>query len=366
MATPAMESYHSFAAFGRLLNMCVPDLQHHHCINEFDTMRATSKMPTAPSFAERMTLADLADGPYYVIAMQLGPRSLSCVDVACRLTRALNRAQNGPWCMLGKRTFHGLELDGDSTFEAADYEPAGAGVGTERSTRKVARVDWKGRYGRFRDEVKMFRSPFDGSEIRTIEQPDEIVYTRCKIRTDLLFDASCSSGIYLEVEVRSNPDNVSLALVDFEGGGCSSVTFSPDTGAVIRERKVCEAPRKVEGTYILPLTTITSGQGFEGSMGLYLRAGHLAFFRRRACSDAAKTTECSLWESTGFVTDLTWAEGRRLTPCLAFRDVGTYQVSLTCVAAAPPLLTERTAFAYEPSSWHSLDWDATEQDGLEM
>merc|ERR1719188_2709660 len=128
----------------------------------------------------------------------------------------------------------------------------------------------------------------------------------CRLRTDIL-EACAEVGVYLEVQVLANPDNVSLAVVDFEAGGCSSVTFSPDTGAVIRERKIREAPRKVEGTYIQPLTTITSGQGFEGSMGLFLHGGRLAFFRRHIerGSDEKPAPE-GKWECTGFVADLPW------------------------------------------------------------
>merc|ERR1712228_149009 len=103
-------------------------------------------------------------------------------------------------------------------------------------------------------------------------------------------------------EVIQNPDNLSLAVVDFEAGGHSSVTFSPDTGAVIRERKVREVPRKVEGSYIQPLEATLPGCRFEGSIGLYLYAGHLAFFRR--CLSNTVAQEPGRWESTGFVMDL--------------------------------------------------------------
>ena len=36
------------------------------------------------------------------------------------------------------------------------------------------------------------------------------------------------NGVYLEVEVNENPDNLSLVVVDFDDGERSSVTFSPD------------------------------------------------------------------------------------------------------------------------------------------
>jgi len=258
-------------------------------------------------------------------------------------------------------TFRGLELDSDGVFL-----PGSNGNGMKMPAN---RLDWKSRFARFRVELPMFRAPFAGPEIMSVDQADEIAYCRCRLRTDLL---SCDDGAsaYLEVQVLKNPDNVSLAVVDFEAGGCSSVTFSPDTGAVIRERKVREAPRKVEGAYVQPLGTITAGQGFEGSMGLYLRGGQLAFFRRHsvrpADSEPDREPELGAWETTGFVTDLSWAEGRQLTPCLAFRNEGAYHVRMICVNSQPPIMPEKNVTAYEDGSWSSLDWDATEMDAPDM
>merc|ERR1740121_1417002 len=98
-------------------------------------------------------------------------------------------------------------------------------------------------------------------------------------------------------------------------------------------------------------------------MALHLHRGHLAFFRRHLAhsgeSDGATTL--GPWECTGFVTDLAWAEGQRLTPCLAFRDVGDYRLRLTRVDAPPPLPLVRRKLEYEDSLWRSLDWDASEQ-----
>lgn len=323
--------------------------------------KADAASPTAESSAGGFgasTLAELAEGPYLHIAMQLDASTLCRTDSTCRLMRALNRANVGPWRALGARAFYGMELERDEVFEAAE-----ADEDADRATgcRKQARVDWKGRFGRFRREVATFRAPFAGPEIAAVRHPDEVAYCRLRLRTDLLSDTSTSSdmGVYLEVEVISNPDNLSLAVVDFEAGGRSSVTFSPDTGAVIRERKVREAPRKVEGEYIQPLTTTPPGRRFEGSMGLYLRGGHLAFFRR--CThrpDGDCEPEVGPWESTGFITDIAWAEGRRLTPCLAFRDEGMYRVRVVRVGSRPPHVPERSLVAYEGASWSGLDWEA--------
>jgi len=363
---PAMDTYKgAFTAIGRLFHACSAGWQG------FDIPESVLQSPTCVVASRdicQLALADLADGPYFNIATQLGVEDLSRADAACRLTRDLNRSHGGPWWVMGRRNFTGLELDGDTIFDPAEDEI------TEGHTtvggRKLVRVDWKCRYARFAAEVKMFRTPFSGTEITTVQQADEIAYCCHKLRSDIL-QARSAIGVYVEVKVLANPDNVSLAVVDFEAGGCSSVTFSPDTGAIIRERKIREAPRKVEGTYIQPLTTITSGQGFEGSMGLYLQGGLLAFYRQhvereRGTEEKATGLQVGAWECTGFVTDLSWAEGKRLTPCLAFRDVGDYHLRLTRIDAHPPVMPAERKLAFDNSLWRSLDWDATEQDEAEM
>jgi len=295
-------------------------------------------------------LQNLEDGPYFIVTSFLDANSLAAADVACQAFRTLNMVAGGPWQRLGSEMFSGLELEEEGTFQGDPCADHG----------RAARVDWRGRFAHFRWAAPSFRAPFAGPEIHCVEQADEIAYCRCRLRADILA-RRLDVGIYLEVEVFTNPDNVSLAVVDFEAGGCSSVTFSPDTGAVIRERKVREVPRKVEGAYIQPLTTITAGQGFEGCMGVYLGAGNLAFFRRHYRSNADNQA-WGPWETTGFVTDLSWAEGSRLTPCLAFRNEGSYRVRMVCVGNAPPIPTSKNTAAYQEGNWSSLDWDATEQE----
>jgi len=313
-------------------------------------------LPAAPVSAEPTTLLELTQGPYLVIAMQLDVATLCRADGTCRLLRALNRANVGPWRASGVRAFYGLELEHDGVFEVAERDDDGKDSPTAGG-RKHARVDWKGRYCRFRAEAPTFQAPFAGMEITGVKNPDEVAYSRCRLRTDLL-DTSSERGMYLEIQVLSNADNLSLAVVDFEAGGRSSVTFSPDTGAVIRERKVRESPRKVEGAYIQPLSTLAAGRRFEGSLGLHIHAGHLAFFRRCARSGASEEEES--WESTGFVSDFSWAEGRRLTPCLAFRNEGVYRVRLVKLSPMPPHMPTRTAMAYDDKNWNWLDWEAGE------
>lgn len=41
------------------------------------------------------------------------------------------------------------------------------------------------------------------------------------------------------------------------------------------------------------------------------------------------------------MSDLAWAEGRRLTPCLAFRDEGAYRVRVVTVGAKPPIVLQK-------------------------
>jgi len=174
-----------------------------------------------------------------------------------------------------------------------------------------------------------------------------------------MLQTNSTQGVYLEVEVVCNPDNLSMAVVDFEVGGCSSVTFSPDTGAVIRERKVRESPRKVEGAYIQPLSSVPTGRRFHGNMGLYLKQGHLAFFRQ-SCDEQVPGSD-GPWETTGFISDLAWAEGRRLTPCLAFRDEGAYFVRVVRIGAEAPLPLVVMQNNDCESRWNIFDWEVGSQ-----
>jgi len=302
------------------------------------------------------SLVELPDGPYFVLASMLDAASLCCSDASCRMLYGLNRANIGPWRELGARTFHGLELDHHGLFEEAEqgrHDTYGM---------KLRRVDWKGRVGRFHAETQMFSPPFVGSEITSVPRPDEVAYFRCRLCTDVL-KQPCGKGRYFEVHVVKNPNNLSMAVVDFEAGGCSSVTFSADTGAVIRESKVQEAPRKVEGAYIQPLSVVPDARPFCGFMGIYVHQGRLAFFRRCA-TGSMEDGDYKLWpwETTGFISDLSWAEGQRLTPCLAFRDEGAYHVRFTCVGTEPPVGPEQATVEHShgDAQWKSFDWEGEE------
>jgi hypothetical protein len=125
-------------------------------------------------------------------------------------------------------------------------------------------------------------------------------------------------------------------------------------------------------------------------MGLYLRNGHLAFFRRWfahpaasamiaaedgvagdvadrgaaiALPDAApalpgaSSSHEPSWETTGFCTDLRWAQGQRLSLCLAFRDDGQYNVRIARVGRMPPVQPHRSEAAYQDEKWNHLYGD---------
>lgn len=292
----------------------------------------------------------LGEVPYFTAVALLDKTSLCNLDATNRTLNVMNRSHIGPWRAYGTKNYEGLELERHGTFDM----PASAS-NKGRSNSKSARIDWKGRFVLFNSDVPRFCAPFDGAEITEALRPDEVAYFQCRLRTDIL-DSPSSEGVYIEVEVLQNPDNLSMAVVDFEAGGCSSVTFSPNTGAVIRERKVREAPRKVEGAYVQPLAMVPSGRRFHGLMGLYLKGGRLAFFRRCDSAPSEEKVEKGQWETTGFISDLLWAEGRRLTPCLALRDAGAYSVRIVRVCSEPPRIPAETQV---PGVWNDLDWEAT-------
>jgi len=311
---------------------------------------ASTSVRRVAAVPARVSFLDLPELIFLTATLSLDARDLCQLDRTCRLARTVNRSGIGPWRARGGERFKGVELEKEGKFEAAKVAPL-----RERQFREI---DWKGRYCLFQRELPTFRLPFSGRDITVIENPDEVVYCRCMVPR-VVPASEAHVGVYVEIAVNANPDNLSIALVDFEAGGHSSVTFSPDTGAVIRERKIQEVPRKVEGAYVQPLNATSPEEGgFEGSVGIYLRGGHLAFFRKRLPKDAQEPE--AKWESTGFITDLSWAEGARVTPCIAFRDEGAYRVRIADVGAVPPFLLGEVPKKYDENRWTPLDWEASE------
>eukprot|EP00930_Biecheleria_cincta_P022583 TRINITY_DN16486_c0_g1_i2.p1 TRINITY_DN16486_c0_g1~~TRINITY_DN16486_c0_g1_i2.p1 ORF type:complete len:407 (-),score=59.79 TRINITY_DN16486_c0_g1_i2:303-1478(-) len=286
----------------------------------------------------------VATGPYLCIASYLDAFGLCQLDAACGQFRGLNNLTAGPWHALGNRAFYGMELDVVGGFQSFGQVRAGHAE------------NWKARCDLFKRSTTGFSSPYLGREILQVDGPDEVAYCRCRLRTDLLA-LQPNHGVYVEVEVLANVDNLSLAVVDFEGGGRSSVTFSPETGAVLRECKVRETPRAIEGKYIHLLPPAAVGQRFRGSMGLYLQGGQLAFFRRWRAGVPGRGMKEAAWETTGFCTDLNWAQGERLSLCLAFRDSGPYRVAISKVGTEVPFVPKPSAKAFQESKWKHLYGD---------
>eukprot|EP00397_Hematodinium_sp_SG-2012_P024495 GEMP01025516.1.p1 GENE.GEMP01025516.1~~GEMP01025516.1.p1 ORF type:complete len:355 (+),score=100.50 GEMP01025516.1:436-1500(+) len=315
------------------------------------------------------SLIHIPDDAFFVAASNLDERSLCASDATCRTFRRLNRAL-GLWRLLGLRRFEGLDIDERGTFtDPIMTDPTSCGgnrtanITTKPTPHGVRRrertsrprlaltqprrweMDWKLRFAQFAKEVYEFRSPFDPGNISMVASPDEVAYTKCRFRADIL-SANPHIAIYLEVDVAANADNLSLAIVDFDEGGKSSVTFSPDTGAVIRETKVQETPRRVKGAYIKPRKP--NFTKFEGKVGIYVKNAMIAFFRQYTRQH---------WESTGFCVDFTWARGKRLTPCLAFRDEGKYLTRIVKVSSEPPFEPRSHDDAFNNARWNELNWE---------
>jgi len=267
------------------------------------------------------SLSELMDDTYSAVAAFLDKAALCRVDAACRMLRDLN---DGQWLALGLHTFHGLETEDGETFEGQQLSKP-----EERhDPKRRDDIRWKTRFGCFR---RVCGLP------RMIEQADEDYYFPWLMRRDV-FSKPTAPSIYIEVDVIANPNNVIVALIDYEGGGGQSFTFSPDAGAVIRKRIVCESTNEAERAYIEVLPPIPAGARFHGKVGVFVCGGKVAFFRKqRICvlPGTAGAQQLETWESTGFVADLSWLEGSLVTPYIAFRGTGAYRF---CIA--PPLMSE--------------------------
>ena len=175
---------------------------------------------------------------------------------------------------------------------------------------------------------------------------DEIVYFNIRF-------AHNAQPVYVEITVDENSDNFSLALVDFDDGGRSSITFSPDTGVVIKEKKVIGAGGKVEGLFSFPLKpSSVFGDRFVGRVGIFCINGKVAFTRKSRGSD--------WWETTQFCAQLSWLEAGLLTPCIAFRDKGIYEVCISDVGREAPITCSDNSKLLDDSTkgdWQDMDWD---------
>jgi hypothetical protein len=280
-------------------------------------------------FSSHGSFSLLPDEIFCSVALFLGPyRDLLMLEATHKtyLWSSLHTC----WEHFSREDFKGFRLSSDTRLDAAGKS-------------------YKLRFFETKKALSLFRGCGVSKAYREIFETrfdDEIIFF------NMLFVDS-TQPVYVEINVSENSDSFSFSLVDFDGSGQSSVTFSPDTGVVIKEKKVAETPGKVEGAYATPLRPIshdTVNERFTGKVGLYVRRSKLAFLRRSNLS--------MLWETTNFVADTNWLSAGLFTPCVSFRDKGAYRVTISEVSRNCPIesLNNSAAIRDEPASWHALDW----------
>ena len=203
--------------------------------NVFALLQARSKSPknseagSSDFGREPFPLLDLLpDGVYASITDFLEINDLLALELTNRACRELNSSLN-IWQSLGRDVFKGIEIL-DETFD--DFS-----VQSSEKYRQGDSAFWKHRLHDWRIRVLQFGGE-PATAILNLDQfreADEVCYLRCRIRATDMYPGR---GIFIDVQVTNNADNLSIAVVDFDEGGKSSVTFSPDTGAVIKETKV--------------------------------------------------------------------------------------------------------------------------------
>ena len=200
-------------------------------------------------------------------------------------------------------------------------------------------------YAKARKKLSGFRLGMDTPTIHRTKVDSEVIYLNCVVKLDELALLDIHEGIYIEIVVQSISDNLSLCLVDFDGDGSSSLTFSPDAGAVIRERR-----REEDGALVGAFTAALSpckefGSVQDSRVALFIsKEQHIVFMR----------STNGVWESTGPICGFEWVEGGLLTPCVAFRQAGEYvlRIHKVCRASIPPFATRVRA----PLVWKPLLW----------
>jgi len=199
-------------------------------------------------------------------------------------------------------------------------------------------------YGEVRTHLSQFRNAFGKKDIHSTHTDREVVYLNTIIVTEHLKDLPSFKGVYVEISVRKISDNLSFCLVDFDGEGTTSLTFSPDAGAVIRESQTND--EEIVGEYAAVLRK-------EKKFGLE-KDSKMAVFISAECKIAFMRYFGGKWESTGEVTDCNWVAGGLLTPCLAFKDAGQYHINIEkmCISERPPHIEAST----EAPVWKPLLW----------
>jgi hypothetical protein len=204
-----------------------------------------------------------------------------------------------------------------------------------------------GTYKELLEETKLFREPHGGNCIEFINSGEEVAYFKTSIRLDAV-----TQGVYIQVWVHHHWNSLSISLVDFDGRGSSSLTFSPDEGLVIRERKLLIDSDRVEGQYTecMPAARRFAKNKTGGWIGMYIdRNLGIEFFRQRARRKP---------ETSGLVSDCSWVHGGVVTPCISFSGPGKYEVKAEFMRVSPrpknwPKLEEQ----HKIWDWKKTSWD---------
>jgi hypothetical protein len=196
-------------------------------------------------------------------------------------------------------------------------------------------------YSGFRNYISGFRTSVPTNKIVETGDDRDVVYMNAVINVQRLNGMGSDSGVYMEVSVYNRSDHMSFCLVDFEGNGTSSITFSPDAGAVIKETR--SPDDGISGDYTAALRRrkhfgVTSPSKAAIFISTQVGIVFMRFFEGN-------------WESTGPVANLEWASGGVITPCVAFRDAGRYEVKIerVCICKPPPHIhADREPLIWKP------------------
>jgi len=294
------------------------------------------------------------------------------LDACCKSVSAWNKLRNGPWYWGGCRVFAGVELAGEGLFDpqARGGRPSGgAGPAVE---------DWRSRFRCFRDRVIRFEDRGIHFEDRGIHFEDlgipfqtrsrgtyfHTERSRFKLRTDILGHVpgghgGGEAGWYLEVQVLGRQDFEWAALVvDSPGSGGGRLVFGPHSRVVWFLREV---PVDAACLVVRHLADMR-GPFTKQSLGLYVRGGNIAFFRRcslgaasfHGAADGAAAAAASAetaWETTGFVADFSWVKSCHLSLRVLSAGSNERSVRIARFGAVPPVAVQRNERAYDSANW---------------
>ncbi len=216
-------------------------------------------------------ISRLPDRPYQKVVNFLDIRGVCNLELVCCDIKQFNN-EGDIWQTRGRKDFHGVRLNGEEFDDGGNprerYRDWYCG---EHVINFGGEVFYDGRVQQI-DNL--------ANSLFSIPSRDVTRLIDCKFH---LPDVSSDSAFFLEIEIRSNPDCVSLSLLDLDN---TSVSFSPEFGCVIHETRNTKMVRYMQAMPVL------SQQHFTGCVGVLLYRGMLAFFRRQ-CGKK--------WDSSGFV-----------------------------------------------------------------